>query len=153
MVAIDTNVLAYAERLGGDAKQDDANRVLLAIPRKDLVVPAQVLAELFRVLHRKTRLSLPEIQRRVARWQDLALVAPTAQTTIETAVDLAVTHRLQIFDAIVLTAAAETGCRMLLTEDMHDGFVWNGVTIVNPFADPLHPLVADLVRNRPNPSP
>ena len=33
---------------------------------------------------------------------------------------------------------------MLLSEDMHEGFTWGGVTIVNPFASPPHKLLDDL---------
>jgi predicted nucleic acid-binding protein len=33
---------------------------------------------------------------------------------------------------------------MLLSEDMHEGFTWGGVTIVNPFASPAHELLDDL---------
>jgi len=36
----------------------------------------------------------------------------------------------------MLSAAAEAGCSLLLSEDMHQGLTWNGVTIVNPFAQP-----------------
>jgi predicted nucleic acid-binding protein len=34
----------------------------------------------------------------------------------------------------MLAAAAQAGCRLLLSEDMQDGFTWRGVTIRNPFA-------------------
>jgi predicted nucleic acid-binding protein len=73
-------------------------------------------------------------------------VVPTLDRTLETALDLATEHRLQIFDAIILAASAEAGCRMLLTQDMQDGFVWRGMTVANPFAATLHSLLADLLR-------
>ena len=59
---------------------------------------------------------------------------------------LAATHRLQIWDALILATAAGAGCRLLLSEDMQDGFVWKGCTVANPFAAPLHPLLADALR-------
>lgn len=33
-----------------------------------------------------------------------------------------------------MSVAAENRCRMLLTEDLNEGFVWRGVTVVNPFS-------------------
>jgi predicted nucleic acid-binding protein len=39
----------------------------------------------------------------------------------------------QIFDAIILVAAAQARCDLLLSEDFHDGFIWGGVTVTNPF--------------------
>ena len=38
--------------------------------------------------------------------------------------------------------AADAGCRLLLSEDLQDGFTWRGVTVVDPFADKPHPLLA-----------
>ena len=35
---------------------------------------------------------------------------------------------------------------MLLSGDMQDGFVWRGVTVVNPFAATPHPMLVDLLR-------
>lgn len=145
MVAVDTNILVYAESVGEVRKQEIARAVLKAIPRARLVIPAQVLAELFRVLRRKTDLTPDDVRRRLASWEDFALIAPTLSTTIAFALDLATEHRLQVFDAIVLEASAEAGCRMLISEDMQTGFVWHGVTIVNPFAPTPHPLLVDFM--------
>lgn len=45
---------------------------------------------------------------------------------------------------MILSAAAEAGCRLLLSEDMQSGFTWAGTTIVDPFAAETHPLLATL---------
>ncbi len=58
-----------------------------------------------------------------------------------TAADLANDHRLGIWDAVILSAASRAGCRMLLSEDMQNGFTWGGVTVVDPFASPMHELL------------
>ena len=146
MAAADTNVLVYAEGVGDPRRERVANRVLNAIPARDFVLPAQVIGEVFRVLSRKTTASPADIKAKIARWQTFATVAPTTGSTIEAALELACEHRLQIFDATILAASAEAGCRILLSEDMPDGFVWRGVTVVNPFAPRPHPLLADLLR-------
>jgi predicted nucleic acid-binding protein len=59
--------------------------------------------------------------------------------------DLAHSHRCSMWDAIILAAAAEAGCRLLLSEDMQDGFTWNGVTIADPFSETPHPLLAAML--------
>ncbi len=61
------------------------------------------------------------------------------------ALNLASVHRLQIWDAVILSAAASAGCRVLLSEDLQDGFTWNGVTVVNPFAPEPNALLAELL--------
>jgi predicted nucleic acid-binding protein len=71
-------------------------------------------------------------------------VMPTTEAVLSRGMDVAVAHNLAIWDAIILAAAAEAGCRMLLSEDIQDGFTWGGVTIVNPFAPQPHKLLDDL---------
>ena len=61
------------------------------------------------------------------------------------ATDLATHHRLGIWDAVILCAAAVAGCRLLLSEDSQEGFTWNGVTVTNPFSQEKHELLAGLL--------
>jgi len=39
---------------------------------------------------------------------------------------------------MILAVAAESKCSLLLSEDMHDGFTWAGVTVTNPFSANRH---------------
>jgi len=55
--------------------------------------------------------------------------------------DLVVDHRFQVWDALIMAVAAENHCRLLLSEDLHNGFIWRGVTVVNPFASPTSLLL------------
>lgn len=50
-------------------------------------------------------------------------------------------HRLGWWDAVVLSAAADARCRLLLSEDLQEGFTWGGVTVTNPFSSSCHPLL------------
>ena len=68
------------------------------------------------------------------------------------AMDLAADHDLSIWDAVILAAAADAGCRLLLSEDMQDGFAWRGLTVANPFADRRHPLLTAILNEAPNKS-
>ena len=61
------------------------------------------------------------------------------------ATDLVSDHGLTIWDSVVLAASAEAECRLLLSEDLQEGFTWRGVTVTNPFAQKLHPLLAALL--------
>lgn len=70
------------------------------------------------------------------------LIPPKA---LQSAFDLTVDHGLQIWDALILAVTAENRCRILLTEDMQDEFTWRGVTVVNPFRVPTHPLLSSLL--------
>ncbi|MGA0597126.1 PIN domain-containing protein [Enterovirga sp. CN4-39] len=147
-VALDTNVLAYAEGLDDDRRGQLANDLVEALTVHELVLPVQVSAELTRLVMKRLGGNAEEAAVIVRRWQRVCPIhPPSTPDTFATALDLAAEHRLQIFDCIILAASAKAGCQMLLSEDMQDGFVWRGVTVVNPFAATPHPLLADLLRN------
>lgn len=133
MIAIDTNILAYAEGVNDFARRRQAREVLDRLDLGRTIIPVQVLGELFRVLTRKARFPVGEALRSVRSWAGNCQISDTSATTLLTAADLAAAHNLQIWDAIILQSAVEAGARVLLSEDMHNGFVWSGVTVVDPF--------------------
>ncbi len=144
-VAADTNVLAHAEGIDGDIARQAAWAAIAHARAETLVVPAQVLGELFNVLVRKGKFQPGRAREAVVDWSTDSQVVDTTADVMLKAVDLAVRHRLQIWDAVILCVASGAGCRLLLSEGMHDGFVWGGVTIINPFAANPHPLLAALL--------
>ena len=152
-VALDTNLLVYAEGiafLASDAEKPAAvHRLLDALPADDVVLPAQVLGELYRVLTGKAKRPASDARAAILGWCDLYPPVDTTASVMMAAVDLAAVHRLSIWDSVVLSAAAEAGCRLVLSEDMQEGFTWRGLTIVNPFSGTPHPLLAALLENRP----
>jgi predicted nucleic acid-binding protein len=104
-----------------------------------------VLGELFRLLTEKAKCS-PDISRsRIQQWADSFEVADSCWASFQSAFDLTADHGLQIWDALILAVTAENRCRILLSEDMQDGFTWRGVTVVNPYKIPAHPLLASLL--------
>ena len=52
-IALDTNVLAYAEGVNGAIMRDKALKLIQRLPAGTIVLPAQTLGELFNVLVRK----------------------------------------------------------------------------------------------------
>ncbi|AZO30155.1 MULTISPECIES: PIN domain-containing protein [Mesorhizobium] len=144
-VAIDTNVLAYAEGVNNAEKRDVVLELLHSIPREAAVIPVQVLGELFNVLVRKAGRSPQEARDKLLSWSDAFPVAGTTSEVMMMAVDVAADHRFGIWDAVILSTASQTGCRLLLSEDLQEGFTWGGVTVVNPFASPRHALLDALL--------
>lgn len=129
-VALDTNVLAYAEGIDDPARRKIAVSLVSDLDSANTFLPIQVLGELFRLL-RKARYSAEQARTAALRWQDTFPMIETSPAVPRAALDLAVDHRLSISDAIILSCSAETGCRLLLSEDLQDGFTWNGVTVAN----------------------
>ena len=144
-VALDTNVLAYAEGANGAAMRDKALDLIQRLPQDAVVLPAQTLGELLNVLVRKAGRRPARARTAVLSWRDAYPTVDTSATVIVNATDLATDHGLSIWDSVVLAAAAEAECRLLLSEDLQEGFTWRGVTVTNPFSPTPHPLLAALL--------
>ena len=144
MIAIDTNILAYAEGIDDIGREIASRRVIRRLSGSAIIIPAQALGELFNVLVRR---GWPASAARtaVATWHGSYKTAPTTESAMVGAIDLAADHHLHIWDSVMMSVAAEAGCRLLLSEDMQDGFTWRGVTVVNPFAEQRHPLLESLL--------
>jgi predicted nucleic acid-binding protein len=142
LISLDTNLLVYAEGVDDPARQKRAEDILDILPNERLVISVQVLGELYNVLVRKG-VSRSRAQTVALSWRSALTVVETGKDLMGIALELASQHRLRIWDAQILAAASEAGCGLLISEDFQDGFTWGGVTIANPFATPLHPLLAN----------
>lgn len=142
--ALDTNILAYAEGVNGASMKKSALDLIGSLPQASVVLPVQVLGELFQVLARKARRTPAEARSAILGWRNAFALVETSPSVMLAAADLAV-QQFGIWDAVILSAAAEADCRILLSEDMQDGFVWRGVTVVNPFAKRKHSLLQSLL--------
>jgi predicted nucleic acid-binding protein len=147
-VAIDTTTLVYAEGVNGIQKRIEARGLLDRLPDNSITLPVQVLGELFNVLVRNAGRTRSEARLAITAWRKSYESIDTTSSMMLAAVDLAQNH-VSIWDAVIVCAAAEAGCQLLLSEDMQDGFVWKGVTIANPFAKNRHPLLEAALRPQP----
>lgn len=144
-VALDTNILAYAEGIGDDERCEKALLLIERLPGDIVLLPAQTLGELYRVLNGKAKRNAEETHSAILNWADSFEVADSTWFSFQSAFDLSTYHDLQIWDALILSVAAENRCRFLLSEDFQNGFTWKGVTIVNPFAQPLNPVFESIL--------
>jgi predicted nucleic acid-binding protein len=109
----------------------------------------QALGELFNVLVRRAGRAPAKARRAILTWTDAFPRIETSAEVMLAAADLATDHQLGIWDSVVLSAAAAAGCRLLLSEDMQDGFTWRGISVTNPFSTGKHPLLATLLAAQP----
>jgi predicted nucleic acid-binding protein len=144
-VALDTNVLVYAEGINGRPMQQRARAIVDHLPEESILLPVQALGELYAVLIRKARLSRAKARDAVLEWGDTFPLIETSSSVLLQAMELSAAHDLTFWDSVILSAAADAGCRLLLSEDLQDGFTWSGVTVINPFAEERHPLLATLL--------
>lgn len=144
-VALDSNILAYAEGVNGPASRDTALRIIEALPPETTFVPVQALGELFNVLVKRARRSRSAAMAAVLSWGDAFPLIESSNDVMLAATELSRSHQLGIWDAVILSAAADARCRLLLSEDLQDGFTSRGVTVTNPFGPSPHPLLRALI--------
>lgn len=143
--ALDTSILAYAEGVGDKARCKMARTLIGQLPVDRVVLPAQTRGELYRVLTGKAKRDAVATREAILGWTDSFEVADSTWTAFQSALDLAVDHKLQVWDALILSVAAGNRCRILLSEDLHSSFTWRGVTVLNPLGAPRSPLLASLL--------
>ncbi len=148
-VALDTNVLAYAEGVNGASMKRAALELIEKLPPGTVLLPVQTLGELFNLLVRKAGWPRAKARSAILSWQDAFPLIETSAPVMLAAADLSTDHQFAIWDAVVLSAAAEAGCRLLLSEDLHEGFTWRGVTVTNPFSARKHEVLAGLLAGEP----
>lgn len=148
-VALDSNILVYLA--GGERSEQDRIKIerIRALVRQlpdeiEIVAPVQALGELF-VVMRKAGAAPDRARAALTAFTQQFATPPSEQGTVLAAADLVVDHKLQFWDALILSAAADAGCSLLLSEDMQHGFVARGVTVADPFAEPVHPRLAALL--------
>lgn len=144
-VSFDTNILVYAQGVQGESRRRTASTLIGRVAVDDTVIAIQVLGELFNVLVQKASWAHIDAQAAVAYWKSVSSPVATTPGLMVNAISLATRSRFSIWDAVILAGAAEAKCSVLVSEDFQDGFVWEGVTVCNPFAAKPHPLVAALV--------
>jgi predicted nucleic acid-binding protein len=130
---LDTHVLVYADAADDPMKQRRAVELITSSRATgEAVWSTQLLQEDTNVALRKLRLPPSLIRERLAFYRRFDLV-PASPDLIAGALDLHVLHSLSFYDALIVKAAAVSGCQRLLSEDMQDGVVLAGVQIENPF--------------------
>jgi predicted nucleic acid-binding protein len=132
-VALDSNILIYAE-LEPDSEKGKRSADLIVRIARDGVIPAQVLGEHLRFVQRRVPAAFEEAIRQASIYQAAFLTPPTTDAVFNRASHLAHEHRLQLWDCVVCAASADAGAKVLMTEDMQDGRIIDGLQLINPFA-------------------
>ncbi len=132
---VDANVLIYAFDASAGAKKLAAQQLLTRLWESGTgCLSVQVLQEFFVTVTRKVPqpLSVAEAADRVREFAAWRVFAPTVDDVLA-AIALHERAHLNFWDAMVVRAAAESGCDVLWSEDLTDGQLLAGVRIRNPF--------------------
>jgi predicted nucleic acid-binding protein len=126
---LDTNVLLYL--LSSDATKADRAEALLAA---GATVSVQVLNEFANVALRKLDMTWSETLEALAAIRRTCEVESLTLETHARATEIAQRYRLGFYDSVIVAAALLAECRVLYSEDLHDGLrVEKALTVRNPF--------------------
>ena len=136
---VDTNILVYARDKSESEKQPLAGKWLEHLWKTQQGrISIQVLQEYYQVVTHRLQ---PGLNRGIAQEdiRDLMAWSPVAidRQVLEQAWVAAERFRLSWWDALIVGAARQTGCRYLLTEDLQNGQDLDGLTILDPFRTPV----------------
>ena len=130
---LDSNILVYAEL---EPETDKGRRAQLTVAQAAAhgVLAVQALLEFLAVVRRRRPQSLPSAMDKVEAWSKVFETAPTTAGVARAAAKLVRAHDLQVWDAVIWSAARAAGATLFLTEDLQDGLVLDGMRVANPFA-------------------
>jgi predicted nucleic acid-binding protein len=126
----DTNLLLYL--FSSSPEKADTVETLLS---EGGTISVQVLNEFAAVARRKLQMTFAEISETADTLTQTLKVVPLTLEIHRRGLQLAERYGYSVYDAMILAAALESGCKQLLTEDLqHQQRVESTLDIVNPFA-------------------
>ncbi len=130
---VDTSVWVYAVDEADLEKQAHAKRTLSAAAG-GIVVSPQVMGEFYVTVTRKLATPLPpDTALDFVRDMMRQSVVRLDSKLVEAAIVGAAAWRVSYWDALLVVAARTAGADRLISEDLQEGLVMDGVTVVNPF--------------------
>jgi predicted nucleic acid-binding protein len=134
-VFVDTNILVYARDPRDSVKKAKATEWLQHLWGEQRGrTSVHVLGEFYAVVTRKLKTPVP----REDAWDDVQHFMawnpqPTDSRLLTRAYEIERRYLLNWWDCLVVAAAQAQECVLLLTEDLHNGADYGGVTVRNPF--------------------
>ena len=130
----DTNILVYAATNQDDRKRRIAiDLITHALEvNHDGVISIQVLTEFANTLLAKKLATADEIETWISLFYPL-LATEVTMDVVRNAIRLKEQYRIQFYDAQIVATAAKLGCHEIVSEDLSDTQLYEGIAVVNPF--------------------
>ena len=134
-VFVDTNVFVYLFDADDPTRQDIARSLIDRLAKEaTIVVSTQVLQEFYVSVTRKLAEPLPsQPAMEATRGLSTYRVVQLDPSMIFAAIALHEKEKTSFWDGLIVRAALESGCELLMSEDMQHGRRFEGLKIDNPF--------------------
>jgi len=133
---LDTNILVYTFDATAPAKQQIARELVsTALTLQQGMISYQVVQEFLNVATRKFSVPLTPADANIYLDKVLTPLCELFPSMSYYSKALGISDRwgFSLYDSLIITAALETGCDTLYTEDLQHGQSIQGLTITNPF--------------------
>jgi predicted nucleic acid-binding protein len=125
----DTNILLYL--LSIENSKADRAEVIIS---KGGMISVQVLNEFASVAFRKLGMAYPEIREILDSIRAICQIQPVTIETHDLGLDIAERFGFSLYDSMIVSAAIQSECSILYSEDMQHGQDINAqLVITNPF--------------------
>lgn len=131
---LDSNILVYAMGDIASPKHKLARDILVQAVPSDAFLTNQAIGEFLNVIRRKYPVLFPEAIEQARSLIQLFQVMETAPEHILAGAELSARHKLQFWDSVLWSVAQAAGAKILVSEDLQDGFSLDGMTVLDPFA-------------------
>ena len=130
---LDANILVYAQDRDSPAKRRRSRELIASLAEAgNGVISTQVLQEFYVAVTRKLGVA-PLSAKSVMQTFKVFEIVQASPDLIESAIDCSVLSGISFWDALIVAAAAASGCVILYTEDLNPGQTIQGVRIENPY--------------------
>jgi predicted nucleic acid-binding protein len=131
-VFLDANILVYAQDHDSPAKRRRSREVIAALAESGAgVISTQVLQEFYVTVTRKLGVA-PLAAKSVLQTFKMFEIVQASPALIEGAIDCSILNTISFWDALIVAAAASSGCEVVYSEDLNPGQTIQGVRIENP---------------------
>ena len=132
---LDTNILVYAHDVSAGKKHEIAKNIVLELWNSwNGLISTQVLQEFFVIVTKKIQIPIEinttkEIINSLLKWD---VVINDGKTILE-AIEIHKKYKYSFWDSMIIQSAINGGAEILLSEDLPDGEIVEGIKIKNPF--------------------
>jgi predicted nucleic acid-binding protein len=132
---VDTNILIYAHDVSAGQKQARAQQLIRDLWQSgEGCLSIQVLQEFYDHVTQKVAKPLPaevaaQIIADLSVWE---VHCPSVEDVLD-AIRLQERYQISFWDAMVIASAVQLGCRILWSEDLNPGQVYDQIEVQSPF--------------------
>ena len=133
-VFFDSNILIYFVDERDSRKQEIAKNIISdAVQNKNGMISTQSLQEFYNVITKKMNCPKDKAKELVKMFSELFPVTQVTVPLILKAIDISIKDGFSFWDSLILSAANDTDCILVYSEDMNNGQIICGTKVLNPF--------------------